>query len=221
MPKTRNFSDSEKRDAMDLLDIHDDINTVHLLTGINQRTLRRWRKKLRRQNATLSEKGIPMSDKRTKSANLPTIQQQYNNLMPTPTPSIQPPAKANAARKDSEKAEEDLKRLRYIRDQLLEFSCKLAGDLDPDDPDVNLRTMSLARTLDRVYWLDQNLYDGDDEADESGNAAPPNRIEYVYEGQASEHPPWHSAWEEEPRSNPSNPKSPPADDDEPNRIEFH
>ena len=221
MPKTRNFSDSEKRDAMDLLDIHDDINTVHLLTGINQRTLRRWRKKLRRQNATLSEKSISLSDKRTMSDKDLTNQQRSDNLASTPDASMQPSATANAARERSKKAEEDLKRLHYIRDQLLEFSCKLASDLDPDDPDVNLRTISLARTLDRVYWLDQNLYDSEDEADESGTAAPPNRIEYVYEGQASEHPPWHSAWEEESRSNPSNPKSPPADDDEPNRIEFH
>ncbi len=214
MPKTRNFSAREKRDAMDLLQIHGDISTVHLLTGINQRTLRRWRKKLRRQNATLSEKGFPMSDKRTKSANPPTIKQQNGNLMPTPGASNQPPATANAASQDSKKAEDDLKRLHYIRDQLLQFSCKLAGDLDPDDPDVNLRTMSLARTLDRVYWLDQNLYDDEDEA------APPNRIEYVYEEQANEDPPWHSASEEEPRPNPSNPKSSPAEDDQPNRIVF-
>ena len=49
-------SEMQKRDAMHLLDIYDDINAVHLLTGIHHRMLRRWRKKLRRrQNATLSD----------------------------------------------------------------------------------------------------------------------------------------------------------------------
>ncbi len=33
MPKTSNFSDREKRKSIDLLDTHNDINAVHLLTG--------------------------------------------------------------------------------------------------------------------------------------------------------------------------------------------
>ena len=33
MPKIRNFSDREKRQAMDPLHIHRDINAVHLRTG--------------------------------------------------------------------------------------------------------------------------------------------------------------------------------------------
>ncbi len=221
MPKTRNYSDIEKRDAMDLLDIHGDINAVHLLTGINHRTLRRWRKKLRRQqNATLSEKSISLSDKRTMSDKYLTNQQQSGNFTPTSDPSMQPPATAKPASKDPDKVNEDFQTLLYIRDQLLNFASRLAADLEPDDPDVNLRTISLARTLDRVYWLDQTLYDGEDEADESEKTAPPNRIKYVYEGQANEHPPWHSASEEEPRPNPSNPESSPAEDDQPNRIAF-
>ncbi|MCY4539530.1 MAG: hypothetical protein OXE52_15030, partial [Chloroflexi bacterium] len=76
MPKTRHISDREKRNAMDLLDIHNDINAVHLLTGIHHRTLRRWRKKLRRrQNATLSEKSISLSAKRTMSDKVITKKQ--------------------------------------------------------------------------------------------------------------------------------------------------
>ena len=134
MPKTRNFSAREKRDAMDLLQIHGDISTVHLLTGISQRTLRRWRKKLRRKNATLSEKSFSLSAKRTMSDKVPIIRQQNDNHMLTYEASNQAPADAKAASQDSEKAEDDLKRLHYIRDQLLQFSCKLAGDLDPDDP---------------------------------------------------------------------------------------
>lgn len=85
MPKNRHFSDREKRDAMDLLDIHDDINAVHLLTGIHHRTLRRWRKKLRRrQNATLSEKSISLSAKRTMSDKVITKKQPSVNPAPTP-----------------------------------------------------------------------------------------------------------------------------------------
>ena len=44
MPKTRYFSDREKRHAMNLLDIHDDIIAVRLLASINQRALPRRRK---------------------------------------------------------------------------------------------------------------------------------------------------------------------------------
>ena len=210
MPKNRNFSDREKRNAMDLLDIHNDINAVHLLTGIHHRTLRRWRKKLRRrQNATLSEKSISLSAKRTMSDKVLTKKQPPDNHAPTP----------NAAHKNANTANNDLQSLRHIRAQLMRFACRLAGDLDPDDPDVNLRTLSLSRTLDRIYWLDENLYDGEDE-NEASQADPPNRARFIYDGKAHEHPPWHDPSQEEPRPNPSNPKSPPAQDDAPNRIDF-
>ena len=85
----------------------------------------------------------------------------------------------------------------HIRAQLLNFACRLVDDLEPDDPDINLRTLSLSRTLDRIYWLDENLYDGEDEADESDKAAPPNRIESVDDGQASERPPLQDASQED------------------------
>ena len=85
MPNTRNFSDREKRNAMDLLDILNDINAVHLLTGIHHRTLRRWPKKLRRrQNATLSEKSISLSAKRTMSDKVITKKQPPDSPAPTP-----------------------------------------------------------------------------------------------------------------------------------------
>ncbi len=219
MPKTRNFSNREKREAMDMLNIHNDINAVHLLTGIHPRTLRRWRKKLRRrQNATLSEKSISLSAKRTMSDKVITRKQPPDNTAPTPNAAIQPPA--NAPRKNANTANNDLQSLLYIRAQLMRFACRLAGDLDPDDPDVNLRTLSLSRTLDRIYWLDDNLYDGEDQ-EEASQPDPPNRARLIYDGKAREHPPWHDPSEEEPRPNPSNPKSPPAQDDAPNRIEFN
>ncbi len=93
MPKTRYFSNPEKTQAMDRLKFHHDINAPHLLTSIIQPTHRRWRKNLpRRQNATLSEKSFPLSDKRTMSAKFITNKQLYNNPNLTPDPSIQPPA---------------------------------------------------------------------------------------------------------------------------------
>jgi len=183
MPKTRHISDREKRNAMDLLDIHYDINAVHLLTGIHHRTLRRWRKKLRRRNnATLSEKSISLSANGTMSDKTLTTQQPAEKPKPT----------LDAARKDSNESNYDLQSLRHIRGQLMIFARRLADDLDPDDPDVNLRTLSLTRILDRIYWLDENLYDGEDEA-EVAEPDPPNRIEFVYDGAAHEQPPWHNA----------------------------
>ena len=85
MPKTRHFSDREQRNAMDLLDIHNDSNAVHLLTGIHHCTLRRWPKKLRRrQNATLSEKSISLSAKRTMSDKVITKKQPPDSPAPQP-----------------------------------------------------------------------------------------------------------------------------------------
>ena len=66
MPKTRNFSDPEKPNAM------------HLLTCIHHRTLRR------RQNATLSEKSFSLSAKRTMSDKLITKKQLPDNSALTP-----------------------------------------------------------------------------------------------------------------------------------------
>ena len=85
MPKTRNFSDPEKRHATNRLNIHDNFNAATCLE--DQPTRRRWRKKLRcGQNATLSEKGFPLSDKRTMSAKFLTNQKLSDNLMFTPAP---------------------------------------------------------------------------------------------------------------------------------------
>ncbi len=92
MPNIRNFSNPEKPRAMDRLNIHDDFNAARLLTGIIPPTHPRWRKNLPRgQNATLSEKGFPMSDKRTMSDILLT---HTNNPIPSrllPTPPAKTP----------------------------------------------------------------------------------------------------------------------------------
>jgi len=191
MPKTRNYSEREKRDAMDLLDIHDDIHAVHMLTGIEPRTLRRWRKKLRRrQNATLSGKDFSLSAKRTKLDKVQTQVKPLSNPASTPFAFQSPP---DPYPDDSEKTNHDLENLRHIRAQLMIFARRLADNLDPDDPDVNLQTMSLSRVLDRIYWLDENLYDGQDEETETSESLPPNRIAFVYEEGTHEQPPWHNA----------------------------
>ncbi len=67
-------------------------------------TLRRWQKSSRRQIATLSELGFPLSDKRTMSAKLLTNQQQSNTSTLTLAPPMQPPTNPNAARKAPHKA---------------------------------------------------------------------------------------------------------------------
>ena len=119
MPNTRNFSDREKPQALALLNIHDDSKTAPLLTGINRRTRRRWRKKLRRrQNTTLSEKSFSLSDKRTMSAKLLTNQKLLNNLTLTLDASIQPPTNPNAVRNDSHNAYNDGSGEYHLNDNL-------------------------------------------------------------------------------------------------------
>ena len=122
MPKTRNFSDREKRDPMRLLDIHNHINAVYLfmqtvslmrregnlfcvsaaylfaaalrlLAGIHHPTLPPQPKTLRRrQNATLSEKSFSLSAKRTMSEKLITKKQLPDSPTPTSKAVIQHPA---------------------------------------------------------------------------------------------------------------------------------
>ncbi len=122
MPKTRNFSDREKRDPMRLLDIHNHINAVYLfmqtlslmrregnlfrvsaaylfatalrlLAGIRHPTPRPRLKTLRRrQNATLSEKSFSLSAKRKMSEKLITKKQLPDSPAPTSKAAIQHPA---------------------------------------------------------------------------------------------------------------------------------
>ncbi len=75
MPDTRNFSDREKRCATD---------------SLHQSALRR------RQSATLSEKGFPLSDKRTMSEEILTNQQHSDALAHTLRLAIQALTKPNA-----------------------------------------------------------------------------------------------------------------------------
>ena len=160
MSKTRNNTQLEKRDAMDLLDIHDDISVVHMLTGIHQRTLRRWRKKtapptkcnfVRKRFFFVRE-----TDKVGQSSNhAPTSRRPRKK----PTRLLPPAGAANA---EAEQANENFQTLLHIRDQLLRVSRQLVDILDPRDPDINLQTMALSRILERAHWLDETLYPSDE-----------------------------------------------------------
>lgn len=186
MPKK--YSELQKRDAMDLLDIHDDITVVHHRTGIPRRTLRHWRAKLRRkQKRLIAEKHIASATKRQQTDdNIPLIREEAP-LLPAADTKLAP---ANLDPVESEETNDDLENLRHIRAKLMIFALRLADDLDPDDPDVNLRTLSLTRILDRIYWLDHNLDDGQD--DESAEAELPNRMRCIETGEIFEQDPWLS-----------------------------
>jgi hypothetical protein len=64
MPKK--YSKQQKIDALVQLAMYESINTVHQLTGISTRTLRRWRDELQQKNNPLmSEKTLPSDTKRS------------------------------------------------------------------------------------------------------------------------------------------------------------
>lgn len=193
MPKTRNYSERQKRDAMDLLDIYDDIAFVHQRTGVHQRTLRRWRKKLRqRQNCALSEKEFVLSENRTMPDNVLTSSQLSENSEVTVDDLNPPEPTANAdPAQTGHSPDDDSKDFAFIRARLMTFARQLAADLHPDDPDTNLRTLSLTRILDRIQWLDTMLPDK--------NPGQKVRFEHYYDGKIQEHPPWHGVSEGKPR----------------------
>ena len=71
---------------------------------------------------------------------------------------------------------------RDLRDMLLNHARTLAADLKPADPDINLRTLALARLLDRVQQLERMLPDLNPER--------VIRFEYVYDGAVHNVQPW-------------------------------
>ena len=65
----RRIPEATKREAIAILQIHDDISIAHYLTGVHRRTLRRWRAELREQHDDfMSEKKFASDTK------------QYNKL---------------------------------------------------------------------------------------------------------------------------------------------
>ena len=76
----RRIPEATKREAIAILQIHDDISTAHYLTGVHRRTLRRWRAELREQHENfMSEKNISSDTK------------QYNKLRKNHKSSVKRP----------------------------------------------------------------------------------------------------------------------------------
>ncbi len=135
-----------KREAVGMLQIHDDISLAHYLTGVRRRTLRHWRQELRqRQNGFLSEKTFSSDRKQTEndcSAGDMQHGAQFDSQSGAPIDA------STAA---------DFENLSHIRAKLMDYARKVADDLSPDQADSNRRTLALSRVLDRIHLLDQTL----------------------------------------------------------------
>ena len=170
------YSDAQKQEAMEMLNIGDEIGFVHYTTGIPERTLRSWRKQLADQaDGQMAEKTISTA----------AIWQSEAN---TPAEADPLPAHSNSDENDNS-TNTDVADFSFIRDQLMKYARQLAADLLPDDPDSNRRTLSLTRILDRIQWLDQILPDRIPEQ--------VIRFEHYYNGSVHEHPPWYGASQSE------------------------
>lgn len=73
----------------------------------------------------------------------------------------------------------------HIRELLVDHAIVLATDLRPTEPEVNLRSLALARILDRIQQLDEILPDL--------NPEKIIRFEHVYDGLVWDVPPWEGA----------------------------
>ena len=135
MPRKHSIETKEK--AVGMLHIHDDISLVHYNTGVNRRTLRRWRDELAAsQKGFMSEKTFPSDIKRTQNVD---------------HPSDSHPEDQEAA------ATTDHDDFVYIREQLMKYARDMASKLQPDQTDINRRTLALSRVLDRIDKLDRIL----------------------------------------------------------------
>ena len=83
---------------------------------------------------------------------------------------------------DDNEKDSDYEAFRKLRDLLMAHAQEMATNLNPADSDINLRTLALARILDRVQQLDDLLPDL--------NPEPVMRFEYVYDGMVHNVPPW-------------------------------
>ena len=132
-----------KRQAVGMLQLHDDISLTHYLTGVHRRTLRHWRKELRqRQSDILSDKTFSSDKKRTENEN------SDRNIQP---------ADPADARSEDQAAVSDYENLAHIRAKLMDYARQMTDDLSPDQPDASRRTLALSRVLDRIQMLDKTL----------------------------------------------------------------
>lgn len=82
-----------------------------------------------------------------------------------------------------------LEEFREMRDMLLDHARELTINLKPTDSDINLRSLALARILDRVQQLDDLIQDLNPER--------VMRFEYVYDGMVQTIAPWEGVIEDE------------------------
>ncbi len=89
---------------------------------------------------------------------------------------------------DETEADANIEVFRKVRDILMKHAHKLAASLDPDDPDINRRSLALSRILDRIHQLDDML----------PSLAPEQviRFEYVYDGMVHDVHPWERTEEQ-------------------------
>ena len=210
MPKK--YPKETRIDALYLLQIHNDINTVHQLTGIPTRTLRYWRTQLREKtNRGSAEKSSHMAAKPPQNPQSGNnieesgnnIEESGNNLTNTSNKTDDDGNKSQSWQKgipsktypypieeDEISNTDQYQDFKNIRDDLMQHAQTLAKDLLNTHDDVNLRSLALARILDRIMQLDQLIPDK--------NPEKLVRIEYLYNGSVHNIPPWLDAPKDDP-----------------------
>ena len=86
---------------------------------------------------------------------------------------------------DEDHETNDFEAFKKVRDILMRHAHTLAASLQPDDPDINRRSLALARILEQVHQLDKMLPDLNPEM--------VIRHEYVIDDEVFDLPPWADA----------------------------
>lgn len=225
MPKK--YPKQQKIDALVQLSMYENINTVHQLTGIPTRTLRRWRAEhQQKNNPVASEKTLPSDTKQSQNPENghKHTQNGQKNLIRGHNPTTNEDKGHNRDTKNDETYEkghisllndmsetvfggsvngipgktypypieedehaftDQFEDFKNLRDKLMQHAQQLADDLTTSDENVNLRTLALARILDRIMQLDTII-----------PQIHPNKVirfEYVYNGSVHNVPPWWDA----------------------------
>lgn len=169
------YSEQQKNEALEMLRIGDHIGFVHYTTGIPERTLRHWRQKLREQaDCQTAEKSFAPAIAARQDTNADAFfpRQQHE------------PADTNSTdhQEVQADADRDYEDFNYIREKLMSCARVMARDLQPNQPDINTRSLALSRILDRIEWLDELLPDQEEEQ--------VIRFAYTSDGVETEAPHW-------------------------------
>ncbi len=170
------YTPDQKQEALRLLFKYDhNIPIVEQLTGVPRSTLYRWRKQqLSQDGAQMRQKNIPSSDNHSHETETPLPADRKAGISGRTYP--------YPLEDDEADADENLDDFRRLRSVLMQHAQNLAADLNPDDPDINRRSLALSRILDRIHQLDAMLPD-----------LLPEQIlrhEFVYDGMVHDKPPW-------------------------------